>query len=197
MDRREALKLSAAFMGYSLSGLVFSGMLQGCEIESSKSWAPLFFTKEQAHTIGEIAEQILPKTATVGAKDVFVDRFIDMTIANCYTDEAKEKFVKGLEIFQKECEKLTGKYFEKCSKKERDLVLSKKETIPYDPSRYVWGRKVYDGDETPFYRELKGLCLFGYFSSEEVGENVLNYDPVPGKFVGCVPLSEIGNAWSL
>jgi hypothetical protein len=30
-----------------------------------------------------------------------------------------------------------------------------------------------------------------------VGKEVLNYDPVPGHYDGCVPLSDIGNAWTL
>lgn len=197
MDRREALKLSASFMGYSLSGLLFSNMLEGCQVATEADWTPTFLAKEQAVAIAEIAEHILPKTGTPGAKDVFVDRFIDMTIANCYTPERKEEFIAGLATFQDECKEITGKRFENCSKKERDSVLAEKEAIPYEPSLAVWGREVSSGDKPSFYRELKGLVLFGYFSSEVVGENVLNYDPVPGKFVGCVPLSEIGNAWSL
>ena len=62
---------------------------------------------------------------------------------------------------------------------------------------YLWGNKVKDEGEVAFYRQFKGLVLFGYFSSEAVGKNVLNYDPVPGKFVGCMPLSEVGSAWTL
>jgi len=39
--------------------------------------------------------------------------------------------------------------------------------------------------------------LFGYYTSEKVGEEILSYDPVPGVFQGCIPLSDVGNAWSL
>ena len=198
MDRRKALKLSAAFMGYSLSGIVFSNMLQGCEVDQSEQWNPEFFTKDQAKTIAEIAEHILPKTETPGAKDILLDRFLDKIILNCYTEELKQKFVEGFNAFQTSCKELTGKSFEACSKKERDEVLTKQEEIPFKPARFVWGRLVSPSKgEATFYRELKGLCIFGYFSSEQIGENVLNYDPIPGKFIGCVPLSEIGNAWSL
>lgn len=46
---------------------------------------------------------------------------------------------------------------------------------------------------------LRSLTLESYFASEEVGENVLNYQEVPGKWVGQLPLSEMpgGKAWSL
>ena len=49
-----------------------------------------------------------------------------------------------------------------------------------------------------FYRQFKQLALVGYFTSTEVGEKVLAYDPIPGRFEGCVPLASLGGkAWSL
>ncbi len=197
MERREALKLSAGFLGYSLSGVVFSSMLNGCKVDTSEDWTPVFFTKEQANTIAEMAEHILPKTDTPGAKDVLVHRFMDKLISDCYTDQEKKAFLKGLEDFQAECTNKTGKRFEDCTTEEKNIICAAQEEIPYEPAMYLWGNKIKDEKKVTFYRQAKGLVLFGYFSSEEVGKNVLNYDPIPGKFVGCVPLEEIGNAWAL
>ncbi len=197
MERREALKLSVGFLGYSLSGIVFSSMLNGCKVDSSEDWTPQFFTKEQAETIGEIAEHILPKTDTPGAKDVLVHRFMDKLIFECYDTKNQKKFLAGLKEFQFKCKEITGNTFQDCSKEEKDVFLIKQEEVPYTPAIYLWGNKIKDEGKVSFYYQVKGLALFGYFSSEEVGKNVLNYDPVPGKFVGCMPLSEIGNAWTL
>ena len=33
-------------------------------------------------------------------------------------------------------------------------------------------------------------------TSKKMGSEVLSYDPVLGVYVGCVPLSEEGNAWN-
>ena len=46
---------------------------------------------------------------------------------------------------------------------------------------------------------LRGMTLESYFQSEEIGENVLNYDEVPGHWVGQMPLAELphGRSWSL
>ncbi len=41
------------------------------------------------------------------------------------------------------------------------------------------------------------MAIWAYFTSEEIGENVLSYDPIPGKYEPCKPLSEVGNKWSL
>lgn len=197
MERREALRLSAAFMGYGLSGLVFSGMLNGCKVDSSLAWEPVFFTKEQAIIIGEFAEHLLPKTTTPGAKDVLVDRFLDQLIGTTYDAKGKDDFNKELTAFQQRCQEHYGKGFETCSKEERDAIFAKEEETDFTPAVYLWGNKIKEEGTVSFYRQLKGLVLFGYFSSEEIGEKVLNYDPVPGTFIGCTSLEEIGNSWSL
>jgi hypothetical protein len=184
-------------MGTGLSGLVFSGMLQGCKVDASREWMPAFFSPEQADTIAEMAEHILPATDTPGAKDVLVERFMDKLIHDCYPEAAQKDFLAGLQDFENACTSKFGNGFAECTAQERDAILQEEEAIPYIPAMYLWGNKVKDEGETSFYRQFKGLVLFGYFSSEEVGKHVLNYDPVPGKFIGCMPLSEVGSAWSL
>ena len=50
-----------------------------------------------------------------------------------------------------------------------------------------------------FLLSVRTYTLFGYFTSEKVGEEVLNYDPVPGRYVGCIPAKNLPNQrdWSL
>jgi hypothetical protein len=40
---------------------------------------------------------------------------------------------------------------------------------------------------------IRDLSFWAWKNSEEIGENVLWYDPVPGQYQGCIPLSEAGN----
>jgi hypothetical protein len=197
MERREALRLSAALMGTGLSGLVFPGMLQGCRVDTRTDWTPQFFTPDQAIAIAEMAEHILPASQTPGAKDVFVDRFLDKLISECWDEKTQKEFMAGLQTFQEKCRKKYGKGFEDCTTEERNAIMQAEEDIPYLPPRYVWGNKVREEKGVTFYRQFKGLVLFGYFSAEVIGKEVLKYDPVPGVFIGCMPLSEIGGAWTL
>ena len=196
MDRREALKLSAALMGTGISGMVFSGMLQGCKVDTRSDWTPVFLTPAQAVAIAEMAEHILPRTDSPGAKDVFVDRFMDKLLAECYDQEAQKEFLSGLNAFQDECQSKFGNPFQDCVTEERDALIASKEEIPFVPARYLWGNTIRDEGKTTFYRQFKGLVLFGYFSSEEVGKHVLKYDPIPGVFIGCMPLGEVGGLWT-
>jgi hypothetical protein len=49
------------------------------------------------------------------------------------------------------------------------------------------------GKSLAFFRQIRELTIVGYFTSETVGKTVLNYDPVPGRYEACVPISETGN----
>jgi hypothetical protein len=51
----------------------------------------------------------------------------------------------------------------------------------------------------PFILMTKELTLLGFFTSQVGATQVLQYDPVPGAFHGCVPLAEAGNGktWAL
>ena len=50
-----------------------------------------------------------------------------------------------------------------------------------------------------FTTELRDLTINAFRTNEYIGENVLAYQPVPGRNVGCVDLDEAteGKAWSL
>ena len=61
---------------------------------------------------------------------------------------------------------------------------------------------VYQDDATEINSvlvELRGLTFESYFQSEQIGEQVLNYDEVPGEWIGSYPMSQVpnGRAWSL
>ena len=191
MDRRNALKNSALLMGAGLASTVFSNMLQGCTVDTSEDWTPLFLTKEEGSLVAEMAGHILPATETPGAKEVLVHRFIDHVLAGSYTTEQQNEFKEGLASLDAECKETTGNGFVTCNKEERDAFVATREAVKLNPDQYLWGNLIVSGGEPSFYRKLKGLILFGYFTSEEIGKNVLNYNPVPGKFVGCVPLEAV------
>ena len=50
-----------------------------------------------------------------------------------------------------------------------------------------------------FANNLRGMTIWGYKTSEYVGEKVLAYLPLPGEFIGCgdVEVLSGGKAWSI
>ena len=47
--------------------------------------------------------------------------------------------------------------------------------------------------------DLRWMTFESYFQSKQVGTEVLNYDPIPGAYIGKYPMSQVpnGRAWSL
>ena len=68
-----------------------------------------------------------------------------------------------------------------------DLKLDQKNEMVEDST-------VYNKD---FFRQMKDLTITGYFTSEIGATQALAYDPIPGKFNGCVPLEKDQKAWAL
>ena len=193
MNRREALKNTVLVMGYAISIPSLVSIFNSCNTNSGQNWQPLFFSSDQASVIAELAETILPKTQTPGAKELNIDRFIDRLIKEVFSTENQQLFLKGMDEFQKECKAINGRSFIKCSSDQRNEFLKKMEQESAKTPPSVWGMTLKDSGPMPFYRQAKELTLLGYFTSEQVGKKILVYDPVPGLYAGDVPLAQGGN----
>ena len=67
-----------------------------------------------ARMVAEIAEIIIPKTDTPGAKDVGVPAFIDKMLGECYKKEDQDRFVKGATDFDADAKATYGDTFIGC-----------------------------------------------------------------------------------
>lgn len=199
MDRREALKTSTLLLGYALSASAVAGVLAGCKADGTVrtsgelKWSPTFFKSDQIDTIAEIAETILPRTETPGAKDVYAHQFIDAMLANHYQPDEQNHFLKGFQDFNDRCQASFGDTFLSADRDARHTLLS-----AYEEEMKQWQAPVNSEHKIrPFYRTIKELTVLGFFTSEKIGEEFLSYDPIPGNYEPCVPVDEIGPAWSL
>lgn len=197
MDRRNALKKTGLLAGATIAMPSILSLLQSCKNEPRLDWQPLFFTIDEANTIASIVDMILPRTNTPGALDVKVDMFIDKVIAKTYAEEGQEHMRAEIRTFNERCTKDFGAVFTGLSAEERTAFLKSEEKSSGKFNRGVWGKTVGDQEPIGFYRSLKSTAIWAYMTSEEIGKNVLNYDPVPGNYEPCVPVSEVGNKWSL
>lgn len=198
MNRRELLKSSGLFVGYAVSSATLTSLFISCQAEAKVNldWNPVFLSKNQANTLAEITETILPKTKTPGAKELAVPQFIDKMLKEVSGKTDQINFVAGLTQIDKDCTNKYGKTFVECTPEDRTAFLLALDEVAgkFPPS--VWGITLAPPSPVAFFRQLKSLTLFGYYTSEEVGKNILSYDPVPGDFIACMPLKEVGNAWN-
>ena len=178
MNRRDAIKRTSLLLGSAVSASVISGVLQGCQPTYALDWEPQFLSEEQALLVGEIAETILPETNTLGAKSLHLDEFIDLMVKEAFTAEEQETFTAGLAGLEEQCNQAMGNAFAKLSAADQLTFLQEEEKRLLSP----------DGPSgTPSaLLQLKELTLVGYFTSEYVGQEVLEFKPVPGHYHGCV-----------
>lgn len=172
-------------------------LLQSCQQQARLDWQPVILSPEQAGLVAALVDTILPKTTTPGGLDMKVDLFIDLVIAKVYDDAGQHAIRAEMDAFDADCESRFGDPFRNLDSGDKTAFLMEKERESGKFNGSVWGTAVGKQEPVGFYRSIKSMMLWGYFSSEEIGKNVLSYDPIPGAYKGCIPLSDVGNTWSL
>ena len=187
IDRREALRKTALLMGAAVSASALTGILQGCKATPELTYTPQFFTEDQARIVMEVAEIIIPKTDTPGAKDTGVPGFIDLMLKDCYKKEDQDRFIAGLTSFDEEAKKAYGDSFIYCKPEQQVELVTKVHAAALAEAKENKEAK------RPFILMAKELTLLGFFTSEPGATQVLQYVAVPGSYKGCIPLAEAGN----
>lgn len=215
MDRRKALKNMGMALGYTVATPTLLSLVQSCKTEPTITWAPEFFTMEQGSVLTKLVDIILPKTDTPSASEVQVDIFIDRFAKEVMEKEQQDLLQMSMSKFMDKALADSGKEkIEDLSSEDLEPVLaaalkvSKEEKVTYMDMVNSYNEAVAEGREAnledgisrfTFADNLRGLTIWGYKTSEYVGEEVLAYLPVPGEYIGCADTQELtgGKAWSL
>jgi hypothetical protein len=182
INRREALKTGGAALGSLF--LLSTGVLAACQ-RDQRPPATGTLSREQQDMAEEIADTLLPKTAaSPGAKEAGAGPAINLLLTDCYEPPAQQRIVSGLKQLDERCVKRFDMAFIKLPRKEREEMLrtesAEGKAAPAD---------------THWFPLMRELSLRAYFSSEAGMTKALRYIMVPGKFVGCVPLTPRQSAW--
>lgn len=215
MERRKALKNMGLALGYTIATPTLISLVQSCKTEPILSWTPEFFSKEQVSVVTKLIDIILPKTDTPSASEVQVDTFIDRFANQVMEKEQQDLFTMSMSKFTDKALSDSGK--EKIGDLTAEdlepvlasaLKVSKDDEAVYKKSINTYNEAIAEGKESSldegtarfaFADNLRGLTIWGYKTSEYVGEEVLAYLPVPGEYIGCADTQELtgGKAWSL
>lgn len=209
MNRRDALSRVALLMGGTLSAPTLLAFGEGVKTHQAIG-VDFALNDAQRALVAEIAEHIIPKTTTPGAKEAEVGPFIELMLKDCYKAQEQQNFLEGLADVDSKATKAHGKNFLQTSSAEQVALLKmvEKETIELMKSANVQQVKVGDNVDkevisskklkgTPFWRLMKELTLFGYFTSEQGATQALDYVPIPGRYEGCIPLKPGQKAYAL
>ena len=175
IGRREAIRRAALLAGVALSPAWLSAIDQAARPATQGSR----LTLTHAAIAGAVANRILPRTETPGAADVGVPAFINLLYGDFMTAAERKMLTDGLNEVDAAAKAAHGGAFTTLSPDRQDTVL-----------RAI--ARAEEGKDQGFFRLIRSATILGYFTSEQVGRNVLHYDPVPGRYDGCVPIDQVG-----
>lgn len=187
LTRREAIQRTVALLGVAIAPSFLAGVARAQAAAAASTGVaakPVHLTSPHFAIVSAAVERILPRTDTPGAIDVGVPAFIDLMVGEFMTAEEKRMFIDGLAEVDAASQTAHRRGFAMLAAAEQDAVLK----------RIAEASQL---KEKSFFHQLRELTLLGYFTSEQVGKHITNYDPIPGVSRGCVPISEVGNrAWT-
>ena len=175
MDRRKAL----VNLGILTGGMV---LLPSCEFSKEKiSFAlnNLQVTQTQESLLKDIVSALIPEGDLAGAGSLNVHDFVWVMVDDCMDKEKQTAYIRGLNDFDAQIKKLTGKTFASLDSDKRvqafnDIVEESKDA----------SAKSKD-DVHVFFNTTKQFTIMGYMRSEYIMTEVMPYSLVPTKYGTC------------
>ena len=187
MQRRELIRLIAAATGCAFVG-------HDAPWAASDPQAPLPYSDSDADFLDDVADTILPRTDTPGARDAGLGPFIARYSAACYSPEHIALLKSGLLDIDARMQVLQGKGFRQANEAAKISLLTQIDRQAKEHARLA---DATPGDNSPHYFTLmKQLTLFGFFTSELGATRVARYRPVPGRYRGCIPYVKGETFWA-
>jgi hypothetical protein len=189
LKRRTYLKgLLAAGALSATSFSLFKWLDVNKPVEPARLW-------EKRALIAELAEMIIPRTNTPGAKDALVHDYIINVILNCNHVKQQHKFFYGLTDLEKYATDQYGKEFLQCNASQKMKILehsSKNAQYSYGILNKINNK--FFGQS--FFSKLKNLAVEGYCLSRLGATEGLAYDYIPGNYEACIPLQPNQKSWA-
>ena len=183
MDRRDVVRLmgaSAMTVPLALSPEALKAL--GRE-PSDGAWTSRrhpTFDQAQHELLDQVSELIMPATDTPGARAAGVAGFIEVIVGEYYKDDERAAFLRGLADVDARSQSLFAKPFLQCDEPQQTAVLTGLEAE---------SRAMPRGAPQHFFSRIKGLTLYGYYTSEIGYTQELQQTFMPGRYDGSAPLT--------
>lgn len=189
LSRRKVLGLAARAAGAAVAAVpganwIFAidgkgAIVKAAVKDGGDPWTPLSLSTDQAEALAAVAETIIPRTDTAGARDARVHEFIDLELTRA-SEGAKTRFIDGLDWLDKRCKKQYNQGLAKASDADRNqLIHSISDVHNTHADDLATGVR--------FFNDVKRRTIFAYYTSKEgrVEELGLPRGPLMGKWKGC------------
>lgn len=178
--RRQALKAAVAWLGGSIAASRL-GPLAAALGDPGRA----HLSSEHFALVERVCDLVIPATDTPGALAAGVPGFIDRMLGEWASPDTRKRFEQGFEGIDTLARQRHSAPFTRCPEGQQFELLLELDHAAFEK-----------GAADSFFRDLKQLILFGYYSSELGATVELNYDRIPGAYVGCNPMTPDTRAWA-
>ncbi|MBX2841046.1 MAG: gluconate 2-dehydrogenase subunit 3 family protein [Flammeovirgaceae bacterium] len=190
MNRRDALSRVSMILGGSIIGAEI--FLYGCK-EDTPQLSNIEFTENNINFLDEVGDTILPTTASSpGAKAAKIGEFMKVIVTDCYEEKDQKIFFEGISKLNAFANESSGDDFLALSPEKKKEVLEK---LDKETNEYVKAKKPEEPNH--YFKMIKELTLWGYFSSEIGATQALRYVETPGSYDPCMPYKKGDKAWAI
>jgi Gluconate 2-dehydrogenase subunit 3 len=222
INRREAIRRVSALLGGI--ALVGSDRLLRAPRTTYTNASDVALSPQEVAWLDELAETILPRTSTPGAKDAGVGPFIAVMFTDTYDEGEQQRFRDGMKAIDDASMKAYGRVFMDLTPEQRLAVLQPidQEQKTYSDALGAYRRNeslkwlndqrqqagtagpdkaspapAITADSPPHYfRMMKELVLLGYFTSEPGMTKAQRYIEAPGRYDPCLPYKAGERSWA-
>jgi gluconate 2-dehydrogenase gamma chain len=178
MDRRALLRSALLLVGGSIAS--------GAPLELFARSTPKptrFFSAAQFALLEEVADIMIPRTDTPGAREVGVPEAFDTLVKQWASPQRQLQFRAVLDDIQQTVMAKEGKAFMELAFEQRVAFISS-----YDSAKLLGSRA---------YAKFKELLLTLYYLSEAGATQELRYEHTPGAWEAATPVTPQTRAWAL
>lgn len=187
--RRDFLKQLTMVLGAtSAAALLTESSLANAmnfhQLDGSSNVKHGLFTDMQKAVLFDVCDAVLPRTDTPSATETDCHRFIEHQLVHCHSEQEQANCQAILEQIEVKANESHKQSFTALSTEQQQSVLVDIEKL-----------NGVSEEQKQQFTFLKGLLVFGYFTSEAGATQALSYLAVPGGFKGSIPYDENSKAW--
>jgi gluconate 2-dehydrogenase gamma chain len=173
MQRRDVLKAAAAAAALTLLPADAHAAWMTAALPWPEGAPSSLLSAAQRATLTALADAIIPRTDTPSATDVGVVAWIDVVVAEYYTEADRVALTTGLDAIDAVARTMASQPFASLAGAALQRTMDALDAPTDRTSVAARG-----------YARVKGLVVHGYFTSERVQRDVLRTQIMPGRFDG-------------
>ena len=184
ITRRQAIIGTASVLGASAAASSISALLVRAAEAAADNKPAEFFAADEFALLTSVADTLIPDTATPGAVAVGVPHFVDLMFVEWASAERKQRYREGLAGLADDLQAAGAPDF---ASADAGLQLQALSTV----DQRAFTEDAYGN----FYRELKKLLMFAYYTTETGATEELQYEALTPNYIACGPIDDIGRTW--